>query len=445
MFINITKHILFLFLVGSPLVALASDNIQLNALMKSHIASIVPKKYLMFIVASGTESVNIYDESNRYRLMHLGITPYHCKTSSDDLHWQEILITKKQLEAINNSNVDLLISSLIISDDPTINISWLDNIENIVLSDFYPKDTDAYKGLGLLFYHNAHLPLVLKFAPNVTSTPFHSNIPNNVNHLHLIGEVEKIGDKFLQDCTDLKSLDLSGLSNVKVIGDKFLQGCTGLKSLDLSGLSNVEVIGENFLYGCTGLTSLDLSPFSKVTRFDEDFLRNCTSLTTLDLSGLSQVIDIEDGFLSDCASLTTLDFSPLSNVKIIRYYFLSGCTNLTELDFSPLSNVKIIEDFFLSGCTNLTELDFSPLSNVKIIGNSFLSGCAGLTSLNFSPFSNVKIIGHSFLSGCAGLTSLDLSPFSKITRFSRQAFDGCTGLTSIIAPNGELWVKKERG
>jgi len=391
--------------------------VQLNTLMKSHIATFVPKKYLMFIVASGTESVNIYDESNRYRLMHLGITPYHCKTSSDDVHWQEILITKEQLETINNSNVDLLISSLIISDDPTINISWLDNIENIVLSDFYPKDTDAYKGLGLLFYHNAHLPLVVKFAPNITSTPFNSCVPINVNHLHLIGEVGKIENKFLQGCTGLKSLDLSGLSNVKFIGENFLYGCTGLTSLDFSPFSKVTHFDEDFLRNCTSLTTLNFSPFINVTHIGGYFLSGCTSLTDLDLSPLSQVADIEDGFLSDCASLTTLDFSPLSNVKIIRYYFLSGCTNLTELDFSPLSNLQTIEDFFLFGCTNLTELDFSPLSNVKIIGNSFLSGCAALTSLN-------------------------LSPFSKITRFRRQVFDGCTGLTSIIVPSGELWLKK---
>jgi hypothetical protein len=81
--------------------------------------------------------------------------------------------------------------------------------------------------------------------------------------------------------------DLAGLT---VIPDDFLEECSNLTSIDLSGLSNVTTIGDNFLGGSYDLTSIDLSPLSQVTAVGEWFLTSCPSLTRLDLSVMSGLI-----------------------------------------------------------------------------------------------------------------------------------------------------------
>ena len=272
------------------------------------------------------------------------------------------------------------------------------------------------------------------------------NQPTLCEIIHLPSTIESIGSSFLNGCSGLQSLDLSGLNNVKSIGSDFLYQCTSLTSLDFSSLNNVESIGDAFLRNCSGLQAIDLLPLSNVESIGNNFLSYCSDLKSFDLSPLSKVTSIGDYFLCECYNLSSLDLSPLSKVTNIGGGFLSRCSGLTSLDLSPLSKVTNIESAFLASCKGLQTIDLSPLSKVTSIDEEFLENCSGLQSLNLSSLSGVTSIGDYFLSGCLGLTSIDLSPLSNVTWIGMLFLSNCSNLKTFIIdhPEGLITLPLEK-
>ena len=86
------------------------------------------------------------------------------------------------------------------------------------------------------------------------------------------------------------------------IGNKFLQNCTSLTTIDLSPLQNVTSIGYDFLANCTSLTTIDLLPLQKITFVGDYFLANCRSLTSIDLS-LQNITSIGNQIIANKSDL----------------------------------------------------------------------------------------------------------------------------------------------
>ena len=90
--------------------------------------------------------------------------------------------------------------------------------------------------------------------------------------------VTHIANGFLLGCKSLRTLDLSPLSSVSQMGTCFLAGCSSLCSLDLSPLSSVTEINcltkinHSFLGRCTSLRSIYLTGCSDVV---SSTVRNC--------------------------------------------------------------------------------------------------------------------------------------------------------------------------
>ena len=83
-----------------------------------------------------------------------------------------------------------------------------------------------------------------------------------------LSNITQIKDYFLMG-TALCSVDLTPLRNVTQIGSSFLAGCSALCSLDLAPLGNVtqfgdSFVGRRFLFGCTSLRSINISGCSDV-------------------------------------------------------------------------------------------------------------------------------------------------------------------------------------
>lgn len=67
-----------------------------------------------------------------------------------------------------------------------------------------------------------------------------------------------IGDFFLEDCSNLTTVDLSGLKELAWIGDFFLRGCENLTTLIL-GAAEPPRLGGDAFDECTNLSSIKLS------------------------------------------------------------------------------------------------------------------------------------------------------------------------------------------
>ena len=183
--------------------------------------------------------------------------------------------------------------------------------------------------------------------------------------LSAVSVVTEIGDFFLNFCSQLTELDLSGLCNV--IGDRFISLTERLESINLSGFGSVTIIGGRFL-AYSALRTVDLSVFRGVTVIERGFLTNCSHLTSVDLSGLSNVTEIGNYFLYNCSALMRVCLSGLRSVVTIGTGFFGGCSGLQVVDgLSALSGVRSIGMDFFSPCPELTRIDASGLSKDALV------------------------------------------------------------------------------
>ena len=76
--------------------------------------------------------------------------------------------------------------------------------------------------------------------------------------------------------------DLGPLVNVKVVGNDFLNDCRNVKTVTFPPQCAIEVLQHNFLRGCSDLKELDLSPLVNVYEVGPGFLFG----TSVPLAGL---------------------------------------------------------------------------------------------------------------------------------------------------------------
>lgn len=141
------------------------------------------------------------------------------------------------------------------------------------------------------------------------------------NHAKL--EELNCGGPFPDEGTDLRSVNLSGCSNLK---DLDLHWNTTLSTLSLKGCSSLEAA---IVYGCN-LTTLDLSASKRLKEVD----CHDNKLTSLNLSSNAQLKSISCGY----NSLSTLNLTGCNALEGITCQY----NNLTSLDVSHFPELQTI-------------------------------------------------------------------------------------------------------
>ena len=220
------------------------------------------------------------------------------------------------------------------------------------------------------------------------------------------GSVKGIRNKFLFNCYQVLSVDLSSLHSITRIGDNFANGCRRLTRLDISSSKGISSIGEYFLGNCSALESVSLD-LPSLESIDERFLLN-SGIRELDLSSLvkltsigsdflrgssvkkvilpDNITEIDKGFLCRCSSLCSIDLKPLSRITILPQNFLCCCPSLVGLDLTPLSEVVEIQSLVLSECDSILSIDLSPLVNVLEVKEGLLRGSEWISHLQIKRF-----------------------------------------------------------
>ena len=311
---------------------------------------------------------------------------------------------------------------------------------------------------------------------NNTKTYYMFSGCSNLTSLDLSGldtsKVTKMGAMF-RYCSGLTALDLSNFDTSKVTDmDDMFSGCSGLTSLNLSNWDTSKVTTMNgTFYGCSNLTSLDINHFntSKVASMYNLFAR-CDKLTSLDLSswntsmvtnmttmfqfcsGLTSLnlsnwdtstVTTMSAMFQDCSNLTSLDVSGLDTSSVTNMASMfQNCSSLTSLDVSSWNTSKVISTAeMFNGCSSLTSLDLSHFKTSKVTAmNGTFAGCSNLTSLDLSGWDTSKVTNmDGMFAECSKLTSLDLSSFTTSEKVSTDSmFRNCTSLTNL------KWVNWKR-
>lgn len=181
-------------------------------------------------------------------------------------------------------------------------------------------------------------------------------------------------------------------------------------------------IGEKALQNCSALTSVDMS--NNVTTIGTYAFSNSPLLATVNLSkGLR---DIGTYSFYRCTGLTAISIP--SGVELISNYAFQGCSSLASVTLPD--TVTSLGKYAFSGCSSLANITLP--SSVTSIAERAFSLCTSLTSIVI-PDGVTKISGYTF-SGCSSLSSVTIP--SGVTSIEERAFQNCTSLTSISIPSG---------
>lgn len=279
------------------------------------------------------------------------------------------------------------------------------------------------------------------------------NFPSWIQYReHILTATVKVTDittvaRMFYGCSNLTSVDLSGLDTSKVIDMNYMfGGCSKLETLDVSGFDTQNVADMDSMFsGCSSLKSLNVSSFdtSKVTRMDFMF-EKCSQLSQLNVSNFSTGnVENMQGMFEQCSNLTKLDIKNFntSKVKYTRFMF-NGCENLEELDLGEFNTDSVTDmDYMFAGCSQLKKLDVSGFNTSRVTFMlCMFYNCSQLSKLDVSSFDTSSVIQmYGMFAKCSGLTELDLSHFS--TDSLKYAFDdttnfleNCTSLEYISLP-----------
>ncbi len=129
-------------------------------------------------------------------------------------------------------------------------------------------------------------------------------------------------------CTSLQSVDMSTVPFCQ--GDGAFEGCSTLKTV--TGLHQIvrgviiDVSGSRMFKDCSLLRSVDISGVTEVSNADEMF-SGCSSLETLSMASLTKLTEAK-GMFKNCSSLTKIFGWSVPSVDIDAAEIFSGCTNL---------------------------------------------------------------------------------------------------------------------
>ena len=282
---------------------------------------------------------------------------------------------------------------------------------------------------------------------SATSIPSFQNNADitSFDELKYFTKITNIPNFYFNNCTSLKSIDLTNIKTVGVSafnnsGLQNIHNTDNIVSISQGGflgthitdvnLPNLQTIGGGSYKGAFGncqelesITSLgnleDLrGDYYNVNdgRFGGAF-SHCINLTKVNLPETLKTIGT--AAFHDCFSLKTID---LKNVTSILDVAFKNCTALTDI---TANNVTTIGREVFMGCTSLKSIS---LPNATTLDNNVFNTCSSLTSLSLP---NATTIGNSCFERCTSLTSLSLP---NATTIGNTCFNTCTSLTSIDLP-----------
>ena len=260
-----------------------------------------------------------------------------------------------------------------------------------------------------------------------------------------------------ENCTSLKSVDMSACAGLRDLSGRMFQGCVNLETLILP--PNVTTIGDHFFgtkslnnHGnpevSEGLISLkEIVIPASVTSLGGYAFNGCTSLET--------VIFAEGSALTNLGSTTYDPNKPwhnsnvFANTPALKNVVLPQ--NLTVIGTSCFENSAIenvdlpssiitIGDCAFKNCANL--LDAGMLPNLQYLGDEAFFGCEKMQTAELSF--GLEYLGSMAFAYCKSLKRAHIP--ATVTSISGNPFMGCTSVESFdMDPDNVNFTVDENG
>lgn len=218
-----------------------------------------------------------------------------------------------------------------------------------------------------------------------------------------------IGSFSFNQCSNLKTVTVSGTPSVTEIARDAFSYCTSLESV--TGLENCTYIGYQAFLNCTSIKKYDFSaPISTIG--DKAFYNQGGETYNAD-------IDAELEFDIDLSNITTLPVSAFYRSKVKNVLSLGSITTIAYASggYACFKDCKYLRSVVMpSTCTSLN--------------SSIFYGDSNLSSINLEHVT--ASIGQACFRDCISLPSEMTIGAATI---SNSAFRGCSSLSKIILPN----------
>ena len=261
-----------------------------------------------------------------------------------------------------------------------------------------------------------------------------------IEELTLTGTLNTFDYDFMRTMPNLKSVDLSGLSDTRIPASAF----SGAKVSTVILPLNLETIGSRAFYG-SAITSIYIP---ETVKSIEEYAFAQTESLTGNVEIPDATTSIGDNAFQNSAFNGTLTLG--SGLKTIGQYAFAGCGNITgDLiipDAVETMDISAFQEAGFSGNlqigTGLTEIPANAFSsckftgtltigeNVVTIGNSAFSKCAGLTGNLIIPGNVESIESKSFID-CSGFEG-NLIIGDKVSTIKSSAFENCSGFKGYL-------------
>ena len=219
------------------------------------------------------------------------------------------------------------------------------------------------------------------------------------------------------------------MTNIAELNDGMFRGSKTLKTLDLSGCTELKILPESLCEGCENLTTLNLP--TGITSFGKKAFFECSSLNQAVIVSESGRSMGESAF--EGSGITSFDASAVPTLErfTIGARGFARCEELTTVTINPVP----IKDSLFEGCSKLSKIEIPDGYLSGTIGNRAFFGCS---SLKTQPlFYGVSTVGDSAFEG-TGFEEFDLSQVGQEIvqepewAFGTRMFASCKSLTTVI-------------
>ncbi len=321
---------------------------------------------------------------------------------------------------------------------------------------YYSENTNnknKLEALQTLFVNtdNRTLHLIIK-SDNLKRVSYNSS-GNNIQRLKTIDlsgctNLKSIGLEAFDGCTNLESVNLSYCTNLENIGQSVFKNCEKLEWVDLTGCTNLISIGGNAFHNCPALyyvgkimSELDktknnitnglinLNNFTKLTTIESNAFEKCAELNRINISGCESLRTIDTNKLIKYGNDIYINEIPdnIKSLKSLKSLDYSNFTFIKSIDLDFLNDITDLESINFSGCINLRQIISNNNTLIKIID---FSNCTNLI-INENTFGNLTNLESINLSNCINLTTIDQNTFGNLANLVSIDFSNCTNLTTI--------------
>ena len=161
-----------------------------------------------------------------------------------------------------------------------VNLTW--KLENSTLTISGTGAMDDYDA------RNNHLP------------PWYSR-RNQIQEVVIGNGVTSIGNDSFNQCTYLKTIDLSNATSLEKIGSRAFLKRFYLEKVDLSNAANLKEIGEGAFASCSNVTQIEIP--ASVTNIEEYAFGGCEKLKSVTFAPGSKLETVDSGAFSGCDNM----------------------------------------------------------------------------------------------------------------------------------------------